>query len=230
MSTSSLPICALVSGGLDSAVLVSRLLAHGRRVVPLYVRCGLRWEPAELHWLRRFLRAIRCSRLASLVIVDMPLRSVYGSHWSLTGRRMPGALSADAAVYLPGRNVLLISHAAIRCAQRRLSTIAVGTLKGNPFRDASPRFFQVFASCLTSALGHPIRILAPLRRLAKRDVVHASAALPLHLTFSCLSPRGRRHCGACNKCAERRRAFRAAHVPDATHYARRTTHDARALP
>ena len=217
MPKRSLPICALVSGGLDSAVLVSRLLAQGRRVVPLYVRCGLRWEPAELYWLRRFLRAIRCPRLAPLVIVDMPLRSVYGSHWSVAGRRVPGTLSADAAVYLPGRNILLISHAAIRCAQQRLSTIAVGTLKGNPFGDASPRFFTAFASCLTRALHHQIRIIAPLRRLAKRDVVRASPALPLHLTFSCLSPRGRRHCGACNKCAERRRAFRVA------------THDARAL-
>ena len=219
MPKRSLPICALVSGGLDSAVLVRRLLAQGRRVAPLYVRCGLRWEPAERYWLRRFLRAIRSPRLAPLMVVDMPLRSVYGSHWSLTGRRMPGALSADAAVYLPGRNVLLISHAAIRCAQRRISTIAVGTLKSNPFGDASPRFFKAFASCLTSALEHPIRIRAPLRRLTKREVVRASRALPLHLTFSCLSPRGYWHCGACNKCAERRRAFRAAGVADLTQYA-----------
>jgi 7-cyano-7-deazaguanine synthase len=39
------------------------------------------------------------------------------------------------------------------------------------------------------------------------------------LTFSCLAPQGRRHCGRCNKCAERKRAFRQAGIPDPTKYA-----------
>ena len=214
-------VCALVSGGLDSAVLLRRLLARGAAVHPLYLRCGLFWEAAERYWLSRFIRAVHAPSLLPLDVIEMPLRSTYRAHWSLTGRRVPGAGSADRAVYLPGRNVLLLSHAAIRCAQRRFSTIALGTLKGNPFSDASPRFFRQFASCLAQALGRPIRVLAPLRRLTKREVIRAAAGLPLHLTFSCLSPRGRRHCGACNKCAERRRAFRAARVPDPTLYAAR---------
>ena len=230
-------VCALVSGGLDSAVLLRRLLSRRLTVFPLYLRCGLSWEAVELYWLRRFLRAIRCPSLASLDVIEAPLRSTYGvrstslrtpsraqsrdgAHWSLTGQRVPGAGSADRAVFLPGRNVFLLSHAAVRCAQRGLSTVALGTLRGNPFGDASPRFFRTFASCLTQALAHPIRILAPLRRATKREAIRASAGLPLHLTFSCLSPRGRRHCGACNKCAERRRAFRAAGVPDPAPYAR----------
>ena len=213
-------VCALVSGGLDSAVLLHRLLSRRLTVFPLYLRCGLSWEGVELYWLRRFLRAIRGPSLASLDVIELPLRSTYGPHWSLTGQRVPGAGSADRAVFLPGRNVFLLSHAAVRCAQRGLSTIALGTLHGNPFGDASPRFFRTFASCLTQALAHPIRILAPLRRATKREVIRASADLPFHLTFSCLSPRGCWHCGACNKCAERRRAFRAARVPDPTPYAR----------
>ena len=213
-------VCALVSGGLDSAVLLRRLLSRGRTVYPLYLQCGLSWETVELYWLRRLLRAIRGPSLAPLDVIKMPLRSTYGAHWSLTGQRVPGAGSADRAVFLPGRNVLLLSHAAIRCAQRGRSTIALGTLQGNPFGDASPRFFTTFASCLTQALEHPIRIITPLRRVTKRAVIRESADWPLHLTFSCLSPRGRRHCGVCNKCDERRRAFRAAGRQDPTRYAR----------
>ena len=72
----------------------------------------------------------------------MPLRGVYGAHWSLAGRDVPGARSADAAVYLPGRNVLLLSAAAIAASQRRMSTIALGILKHNPFGDATPGFFS----------------------------------------------------------------------------------------
>jgi len=42
--------------------------------------------------------------------------------------------------------------------------------------------------------------------------------LPLKLTFSCISPVSGQHCGRCNKCAERRRAFADAGVPDPTDY------------
>lgn len=213
--------CVLLSGGLDSAVLLHRLLTQGRRILPLYLRGGLRWERIELYWLRRFLHAVRSPRLLPLTIVDVPLRSIYGAHWSLTGRRIPGARSPDHAVELPGRNLLLVSYAAIVCAQRRVTTIAVGVLKGNPFGDATPRFFADLAAALSQALHRSIRILTPLRRLSKAQVIRSTSTVPFHLTFSCLRPRGRRHCGRCNKCAERQRAFRQADIADPTSYARK---------
>lgn len=218
MLSSSHSVCALVSGGLDSAVLLHRLVLSGRRVTPLYIRCGLSWEPAELYWLRRFLRAFRSPGLAPLLIVDVPLGSTYGRHWSLTGRGVPGASSPDRAVYLPGRNVLLLAHAGIVCARRRIGAVAVGLLKGNPFGDASPAFLRVMGRCLALALGRPVRILAPLRRVTKAQLLRRAASVPLALTFSCLRPVGRRHCGRCNKCAERQRAFRTAGLSDPTRY------------
>ena len=213
------PLCVLVSGGLDSAALLRQLLDEGKRLFPLYLQCGFCWEGAELYWLRRFLQVLRSPGLAPLHVVKMPLRSIYGAHWSLSGRNVPGARSADSAVYLPGRNLLLLSAAAIVCVRRRLSTIALGTLKGNPFGDASPRFFSQFATCLTQALGHPIRILTPLRQRTKTQVVRQASDTPFEFTFSCLKPRGRLHCGHCNKCAERQRAFRVAGIFDPTTYA-----------
>jgi 7-cyano-7-deazaguanine synthase len=42
--------------------------------------------------------------------------------------------------------------------------------------------------------------------------------LPLELTFSCIRPAGERHCGSCNKCAERRQAFASAGLKDPTDY------------
>ncbi|MBI4343111.1 MAG: 7-cyano-7-deazaguanine synthase [Candidatus Omnitrophica bacterium] len=220
MQKTSPPVCALVSGGLDSAVLVHRLSTTHPRILPVYLRGGLSWEDAELHWLRRFLRAIHMPRLAPLHMAELPLRSLYGAHWSVTGRGIPGARSADAAVYLPGRNALLLTHAAVLAARHRISAIALGILKGNPFGDATPRFFRLIASSLSEALGHPVRIFAPLARSTKVQLIRqaSAAGVPLGLTFSCLRPRGLRHCGRCNKCAERRRAFRTAGVPDPTQY------------
>ncbi len=208
------PICVLVSGGVDSAVLLHRFLSRDGTVLPLYLRCGLRWESAELYWLHRLLRVMRTPQLQSLCVVDAPLRAVYGAHWSVQGRSVPSTRSADAAVYLPGRNVLLASYAALICAQRKMSTIALGVLSGNPFPDASPQFFRQLAACLSRALHHPIRIVTPLRRFAKTQVLQMARQVPLQLTFSCLHPRGRRACGRCNKCAERARAFRIAGIGD----------------
>ena len=236
------PVCVLVSGGLDSGLLISRLLGEGRRVVPVYVQCGLRWEAVERSWLRRFLQAVRSPHLAPLCVIDVPLQSVYrahpakeisgvsgvrdvaplrggaGLHWSMGGGRVPSARSADAAVYLPGRNLLLLTVAAIVCVERKISSIALGVLKGNPFGDATPRFSRQLSACLTQALRRPIRILTPLRHMSKAELIRHTTYAPLGLTFSCLHPQGRLHCGRCNKCAERQRAFRRAGVPDPTRY------------
>ena len=214
-------VCALISGGLDSAILLDRFLSHGRRVLPLYVRGGLRWEPAEVYWSRRLLAAMRCRNLLPLRLVDLPLQTLYGRHWSLTGRGIPDARSRDAAVYLPGRNVLLSAAAAIVCAQERIPAIGLGILKGNPFGDATPAFFRQLAACLSDALRYPLRIMTPFSGLSKSELLRQRTAAPLALTCSCLRPQGHRHCGRCNKCAERRRAFCEAGITDPTPYGSR---------
>jgi 7-cyano-7-deazaguanine synthase len=43
--------------------------------------------------------------------------------------------------------------------------------------------------------------------LSKRCVMQLGRDVPLELTFSCLAPVAGRHCGRCNKCAERAAAF-----------------------
>jgi len=195
-------VCALVSGGLDSCALLAHLTTQYRRVYPLYIRQGFVWESAELRWLRRFLRAARL-RHAPLTVLELPVGRLLERHWSLTGRNPPGARTADAAVYLPGRNLLLLSLAAVFCEQRRVPVIALGSLGHNPFGDATPRFFRDFGR-LTG-----VRVIAPFRRWDKARVVRRFQHLPLELSFSCLAPRRGRPCGRCNKCAERRRAVQA---------------------
>ena len=52
----------------------------------------------------------------------------------------------------------------------------------------------------------------------KVQVVARGKKWPLELTLSCLAPRDMQHCGRCNKCAERRKAFAGAGLPDKTVY------------
>ena len=201
------------------------------------------WEEAELRHLRRFLVAASllaaghsskgprhpgaASRLAAtvrpLTVLDLPVRDLYGEHWSTTGRTVPGAATRDAAVYLPGRNLLLLAKAAVFCARHGIGTIAIGSLDRNPFPDATPRFFRKFAAAAGAALGVRWRVTAPFRRLTKEQVIRRGArlGLPLQLSFSCLAPRAGRHCGHCNKCAERQQAFRALGLRDPTRYTAR---------
>ena len=211
-------IAVLVSGGLDSCVLVADL-ARRQRVLPIYVRNGLRWEAAELYWLRRFLSSIPRRSIAPLVVLDLPMQDVYQHHWSIGGRlagRVPGRRSDDREVYLPGRNIILLTKAVLLCQQAHIHRIALAPLGHNPFPDSRPAFFRQMERTFAAGIRWHGRILAPYRALTKPQVIRKglSLGLPLHLTFSCLQPRGRHPCGRCNKCEERRRAFRAAGLTD----------------
>ncbi len=212
-------VVVLVSGGVESVVLVHTCLRRSLLVQPVYIRCGLQWEAVERTWLARWLHHLHHPRLLPVHMIELPVHALYQTHWSLTGRGVPSHRSADAELYWPGRNVLLTAAAAIYGSQRGISTVALGTLGGNPFGDATPAFFRTFAACLRRALARPVRILTPLRRFTKAQLIAANPSLPFHLTWSCLHPRRGRHCGRCNKCAERRQAFRTAGIPDLTRYA-----------
>ncbi len=214
-------VAVLASGGLDSAVLTAEYLEEGRIVQPLYVRFGLAWEETEESHLRRFLDTLPGSRLRSLVTLDLPVADTYGAHWSLSADDVPDAHTPDEAVYLPGRNLLLLSKSSIWCALNGYPTVALGTLKGNPFADSSREFFGDVESLVRTAVNHRLEIATPFSGLEKAHVLERGRQLQLEHTFSCIDPAAGGHCGQCNKCAERRRAFVAASIDDVTTYASR---------
>jgi len=208
----------LLSGGLDSCILLGHLLGQGQRVRPFYIRSQLVWQRAELLAVEQFLRAVASPKLEELVILDLPLGDLYADHWSITGASVPDAQSADDAVYLPGRNVLLVVKAALWCRLHGIERLALAVLASNPFADATPEFFAQLESALAQATGGRVEIIRPLAHLDKRAVLGLARGLPLELTFSCIAPQRGLHCGRCNKCAERRNAFRSVGVYDPTQY------------
>ena len=213
-------ICGvLASGGLDSSILIGHLLRQERRVQPFYIRTGLHWQAGEQRALAQFLRAVATVRLAELVVLDLPLADLYDKHWSLTGQNVPGADSPDEAVFLPGRNALLIVKAAVWCQLHGIGELAMAPLGTSPFPDASEAFFRDFEAAINHGGGRKLRLTRPFGNMNKRQVMALGRALPLELTLSCLSPADGLHCGQCNKCAERQAAFRDAEIEDRTRYA-----------
>lgn len=212
-------LAVLVSGGLDSAVLLAEAARAYPAVVPIYVRVGMLWEDAERVHLDRFLAAVRTPALRPLVELQQPAADLYGGHWSVTGTDTPGATAAHDADFLPGRNVLLFAKPLLWCHLHRVPELATAPLGTNPFPDATPAFYDGLAAVVARGMNlPPVRILRPYARLTKSDVLRRGLGFPLEYTFSCVRPMGMVPCGACIKCGERQAGFRAAGVPDPTRY------------
>ncbi len=217
----------LLSGGLDSAVLLADEAASGE-VQPIYISAGLAWEPAERTMLAAYLAAdVLPGRVRPLVSLSVDMRDVYSAtHWAVTGTP-PGYHTPDQDVYLPGRNIVLLGKAAVFCATASIERLVLGTLGHNPFPDATPQFRAALADALSLGLAHRLRIDAPYADIEKAAVIRRGLTLgvPLELTLSCMKPRGDGkvlHCGTCSKCRERHDAFLEAGVDDPTEYAERT--------
>jgi 7-cyano-7-deazaguanine synthase len=214
----------LLSGGLDSAVLLAEEAARGD-VQPIYVGAGLAWEPAERSIVAALLQSgALAGRARDLVTLSVEMRDVYAAtHWAVNGTP-PAYHTPDEDVYLPGRNIILLAKAGVYCAAAGINRLVLGTLGHNPFPDATPEFRSTMARALTLGLAHGLQVDAPYAEMSKADVIRRGVALgvPFELTLSCMSPVASptlpRHCGACSKCRERHDAFVEAGAIDPTEY------------
>jgi 7-cyano-7-deazaguanine synthase len=241
-----MPTAVLLSGGLDSAVLLGDEASRGE-VQPIYVSVGLAWETAERAMVSQFLAEARFrGRVRPLVSLSVDMRDVYAaSHWAVEGRP-PAYHTPDEDVYLPGRNIVLLGKACVYCAAAKLDRVVLGTLAHNPFPDATPEFRAAMARALSLGLAHDLQIDAPYAGSSKAEVIKRGIelGLPLELTLSCMSPVVARrsslvaraataseqretrseqpdlplHCGTCSKCRERHDAFLELGLADPTVY------------
>jgi 7-cyano-7-deazaguanine synthase len=220
----------LLSGGLDSAVLAAHE-AQAATVLPVYVGVGLAWESGERRMVDRLLAApVFAGKTLPLAQVEFTMRDVYPpTHWAIRG--VPPAYdSPDEDVYLTGRNLVLLTKAAVVAARSEAHRIALGPLAGNPFPDARPEFFAAMSTAVSLGLDHAIEIATPFLNWDKARVIRRGVELgvPLEFTLSCMNPTAGApdalpmHCGLCSKCRERRDAFDEAGVADPSIYASRS--------
>ena len=211
-------IGVLMSGGLDSAALIGITLQEKWTVWPVYIQCGLRWEKNEIFWAKKFLQKISSPKLKPLKILNLSLEDAYERNWSKTGHT-PDSQSPDDAVFLPARNLLLITKSLLYLTSHNVYQLALATLKGNPFPDGKPSYFKRLNEILSLGFNRRVTVSVPFQSWTKKKVLQKANGLPLHLSYSCINPKGSHHCGKCNKCAERKRAFKRANIEDRSIYA-----------
>lgn len=220
----------LFSGGLDSAVLLAQALADaraGRRgpAVALYVRVGFAWEDEERRMAARLLAAAPFAGAVDPIELSFDMRDVFpATHWAVRGAP-PAFDTPDEDVFIDGRNVILLSKAAVYMAaaarpKATAVTLLLGPLAGNPFPDATPEFLTATGRALSLGLAIPFAVEAPFATMRKSEVIRRGLELgvPLELSMSCMDPKEGRHCARCSKCRERRDAFKEAGVTDPTLY------------
>ena len=210
-------LAILVSGGLDSAILLGDALRQGSTVYPIYVRCGLFWEAVEVEYLGRYLTAIHA-----------PLAAVDGSHatrrrslWPTLERHRPkrsGCVIGRRCGLLAGPQSAFAHQIAALVPSPWNRVFGTWIIRLQPFPRRQPDFFRDLANLVDQSVGDKVRVLLPFADMNKRDVMKLGTGLPLEHSFSCIQPIDGRHCGKCNKCAERRLAFISAHMIDPTEY------------
>ncbi len=213
-------VVVLAGGGIETAALIPGLLAAGAGVIPLHVRCGLRWEAHESASLRRCCARLTQSALKPIVEIDYPLRDLLAEHWGMSGVGIPGADDDPACLEIPLRNITLLTAAAIRFRDMPDLVLITGTTADNHFGDGSRAFFDGCEALLGMAMQRRVRVLTPFIHLTKTQIIQQSDVAELAASWSCVDPHGDQHCGCCIKCGRRQAAFLAAGVVDPTIYAR----------
>jgi 7-cyano-7-deazaguanine synthase len=212
----------LLSGGMDSATCLAIASRARPPVHALTVHYGQR-HARELRAAKALAQRYRVKRH---VLLRLPVGSLLDSALTRPSRRLPSRPSRAGripATYVPARNTILLSLALGYAESHRLGAIYLGAnaIDYSGYPDCRPEYLRAFERLARLATrtsveeGRPIRIVAPLLRKSKAEIVRAGDRLgvPWELTWSCYAG-GRRPCGRCDACRLRRRGFRAAEVKD----------------
>ena len=214
----------LLSGGMDSAVVVAIAREQGFAVHALSVRYGQR-HTSELDAAARVAATLGA---AAHKTVHVDLRSIGGS--ALTDDiDVPEAGGPGIPVtYVPARNTIMLS-VALGWAEVLGATdlfCGVNAVDYSGYPDCRPAFiagFEALANLATKAgvEGSHFRVHAPLMRMSKAEIAREGLRLGVDFaqTVSCYqADADGRACGHCDACHLRAQGFNEAGILDPTRY------------
>ncbi|TDC28489.1 7-cyano-7-deazaguanine synthase QueC [Micromonospora sp. 15K316] len=214
---------ALLSGGLDSTVLVAHLLDQGHTVDAISVDYGQR-HARELDAATAIADHYRIRhQLVDLTAVG---RLLTGSALTDPTVAVPHGHYADEsmrATVVPNRNAILLMVAVGVAATRNATAVATAVHAGDHpiYPDCRPEFITAADRCARAATAGygDVTVTAPFVAMSKTGIAALGGRLgaPLHLSWSCYEG-GAQHCGQCGTCVERRESFTDAGLTDPTTY------------
>lgn len=215
----------IASGGLDSTVLAYWLAARHSRLTLVSFDYGQRHR-VELDHAAEIAEVLESPhRIIDLTSLGTLLT---GSALTDTSVTVPDRHYTDESMFatvVPNRNAIMLDIAVAVAIAVRADAVAFGAHAGDHtvYPDCRPESVEQFARRVKTAneglLVPGFQVLAPFLTLTKTDIVRVGEALevPFAQTWSCL--RGLDlHCGRCETCIERRKAFYDNGIADPTVY------------
>jgi 7-cyano-7-deazaguanine synthase len=188
-------IVTLVSGGLDSTLMVVLAREAGVLQFPLFVDYGQRSLSRELS---------ACQNSMGNNDIPQPTVVRLGGFGALSRSGLTDSnmhIMEDA--FTPGRNMLFLLTGAAHAYRVGANAVAIGLLNegASLFPDQTSSFLRHAQRLLSECMGRNISVLAPLMDFTKQDVVRLAREKKITGTYSC-------HmgtevpCGVCISCRE----------------------------
>ncbi|TAH60803.1 MAG: hypothetical protein EWM50_06365 [Gottschalkiaceae bacterium] len=198
-------VVLLLSGGIDSTVLLYWLIEKNYEVFPLIINYGQVTFEGEY-------------KSAASILYDLGMENIFTvdiSEISKLGKgTLIGQYPKDVTSYngwyntefFPNRNIMLLILATSYAYKINASNIAIGVV-GASYKDTSLSFLNSFMKCIEISLM-PINIIAPFADRQRDEVIKQAIRLnvPIEKTFSC-NALSERHCQLCSSCHDREMAF-----------------------
>lgn len=207
----------LLSGGLDSTVMLASALGNGRKCFAISFDYNQRHR-VELEAAKAVAAYYQIPH--RMIVID----PTYFTASSLVNQdpvmqgRTPEQINNSGIpnTYVPARNTLFLAYAVGFAEMMQAEEIYFGAnvLDQSPYPDTRPEYFQAFQALIKFATKQAIQgvipqIMTPFIGMDKRQIIWEGKKwkAPLELTFSCYNPNQARPCGVCDACVLRNEGF-----------------------
>ena len=210
--------CVIVlSGGPDSAVVAYWAKKEGYELYPITFNYG-QIAVKETQCAQKIAESLGIKTK----IVDLSaLKGVFGDVTSLCNSDIPLTAEFSQPIIVPFRNAIFLSVAVSYAVSVGVDKIFYGAHGSDePFYpDCRREFYEAFEIAARLGTGENIKIYAPFSGKRKSEVIKKGVELgvPFEFTWSCYREADK-HCGECESCANRKKAFQEAGVSDPTKY------------
>jgi 7-cyano-7-deazaguanine synthase len=216
----------LLSGGLDSTVCMAVAKSKGLDVYPISFNYHQR-HSIELECAKKVAAYYNVKKH---LIIDTNMNEIGGSALTDAAIAVPEGDTERADIpvtYVPARNLIFLSYALgyAEVVGADAVYIGVNAVDYSGYPDCRPEFIQKFqdladyATKATAADHRQIKVITPLQKLSKKDIVLLGTELkaPLEYTHSCYNG-GEKACGTCDSCQLRLKGFAEAGIKDPVAY------------